>query len=304
MSEGQEVQCLLCDGRRFALLFEDEYRVLLCRGCGLVFIGGSARDLDDFYSHQYVYGSADTSHDRIVRWVLRHLPAGGERTLLEIGCGRGRLLVRLRERGFRVFGIEPGQRAAEHARRAYGLTVGCFMLDALAGPMRDQRYDAVLMIQTLEHLADPLGGLLIVRGLMARDGLLFVEVPHYFSPNGLYRWRAGRRYVPSANHLFVYSAHTLAALLRRAGFEIVQRTRTFNDLRIVARPAPGARAPSPSRARAYWEARAFHVLTPLLLRAADAARGMRDAVRGTRVGPRSGSGAGCGGPAGPSGSSR
>src|SRR5580658_6010956 len=186
---GQDVRCPLCDRSRFLTLFEDGYRILLCRGCSLVFLAGSTRDLDDYYSHQYDSGLEDhpTGHDRVVRWVLRHLSAAGGRRLLEVGCGHGHLLVRLRERGFRVSGIEPGQRAAEHARHAYGLAVACSTVERLDRPVRDERHDAVLMIQTLEHVADPLGTLSVVRSLMTSDARLFVEVPHYFSPLGLYR---------------------------------------------------------------------------------------------------------------------
>jgi SAM-dependent methyltransferase len=281
-------RCPLCDQSRFDVLFESGFRVLLCRGCALVFLCGSQRDLDDYYSHDYDFGLEDhpRSHDRVVRWVLQHMPASGDRRLLEIGCGHGHLLGRLRERGFRVSGVEPSHRAAEHARKAYGLTVACFTLEALAGPVREARYDAVLLIQTLEHLANPLGALSIVRSLMASDALLFVEVPHYFSPTGLYRARVSGRYLPSPNHLFVYSAETLTAFMKRAGFDIVHRARTLTDLRIVARPSVGVYPPTSlsPRAGAYWEARAFHEVMPFLLRAVEAAKGVRQVVRRMRRG--------------------
>jgi 2-polyprenyl-3-methyl-5-hydroxy-6-metoxy-1,4-benzoquinol methylase len=265
------------------VLFEEGHRLLLCRGCGLAFVDGSPRDFDDYYSRQYDPGLEDRPavHERALRWVSRHLPAGGGLSLLEIGCGFGHLLVRLRERGFRVAGIEPNERAAAYARDAQGLTVACSTVERLAGPVRDQSYDAVLMIQTLEHLPDPLAALSTVRSLMASDGRLFVEVPHYFSPIGLYRPSANGRYIPSGNHLFVYSAETLTAFMKRAGLDVVSRARTWADLRIIARPSLRAHSPAspPPRRRAYWQARAFHLLMPLQLRAVDAAKGVRRVVR-------------------------
>ena len=271
------------------MLFDGECRVLLCRGCALVFLGGSRRDLDDYYSRLYDPGLEDrpVTHERVVRWVLPHLPANGDRRLLEVGCGHGHLLVRLRERGFRVSGIEPSERAAEHARNVYGLTVACSTLERLVGPLAGERHDAVLMIQTLEHLADPLAALSVVRGLMVSDALLFVEVPHFFSPTGIYCAGLNGRYVPSGNHLFVYSAETLTAFMIRAGFDVVHRARTLTDLRIVARPSARARPAAslpPLAAAAYWQARAFHALTPLLLRALDVAKGARRMVHLVRRG--------------------
>jgi SAM-dependent methyltransferase len=282
------IRCPLCDRGRFAVLFESEFTVLLCRGCALVFLAAPQRDLDDYYSHQYDPGLEDhpSSHDRVVQWVLRHLPASGHRKLLEVGCGRGHVLVRLRGHGFSVFGVEPSQRAVEHARSAYGLTVACSTLEGFTSTLRDQRYDAVLLIQTLEHLANPLGALSIVRSFMASNALLFVEVPHFFSPTGLYRGREQGRYVPSLNHVFVYSAETLTAFMKRAGFDIVHRGRTLTELRIVARPSVGVHAPAalPVRPGAYWEARAFHMVTPLLLRTVEVARGVRRLLRQERRG--------------------
>lgn len=286
-----QVQCPLCGHPHFYVLFEGDFRVLLCRACALAFLSDSRRDLDEYYSHHYEYGLEDqgASHDRVVRWVLRHRPPNVCPKLLEIGCGHGHLLVRLRRCGFRVSGIEPGRRAAESARNAYGLKVACLTLERLAGAPKDERYDAVLLIQTLEHLVDPLGALSIVRELMTSSGLLFVEVPHYFSPTGLYRFRVDGRYVPSPNHLFVYSAETLGALLRRAGFDVVDCSRTLTDLRVVARRSADMHAPRspPGPAGAYWKARAFHQVTPLLLRAVDVAKRVRQGVRRLGVKGRS-----------------
>src|ERR1044071_6325573 len=82
---GERLRCPLCDGGRFTLLFEEGHRLLLCRGCGLAFVDGAARDLDADYSRQYDPGLEDRPavHERALRWVSRHLPAGGGLSLLE-----------------------------------------------------------------------------------------------------------------------------------------------------------------------------------------------------------------------------
>jgi hypothetical protein len=88
----------------------------------------------------------------------------------------------------------------------------------------------------------------------------------------------------------VYSGETLSEFMKRAGFDIVHRTRTLRDLRIVARPSArvcagvGASAAAPLRTGAYWEARAFHEMTPLLLYAVDVAKRVRRLVRHGRQG--------------------
>jgi SAM-dependent methyltransferase len=276
----QPARCLLCEGSQFTALFEGSHRLLLCRRCALVFLAGPPRDLYDYYRHHYEFGIADhpAGPERVVRWIVRHLPAERDPRVLEIGCGGGQLLVRLRERGFRVWGAEPGERGAARARDAHGLSVTRATLEDLAASPPGERYDGVLMIQTFEHLPDPLRALTLVRGLLADEGLLLLEVPHLFSPTGLYPWRMNGRALPSANHLFVYSAGTLQAFLQRAGFEVVHSGRTLTNLRMVARRTVAARAGRPS-AGAYWKARAFHGLMPLLLPTVDAARTARELLR-------------------------
>jgi SAM-dependent methyltransferase len=240
MTESLMGTCRLCGHTRFKVLFNREFKVLLCRNCGLVFQEERGRDHRKYYSEEYDYGLDDgdrSEHmrldDSIFKWVTKHLPGTENLVLLEIGCGAGFLLKRFRDYGIQAFGIEPSKRAVEFAKRVNGIEqIECCMLDDFEAVAR--LFDVVVLVQTFEHFADPLSSLLKIRGLLKEEGLLFIEVPNFFAPNGFYLFKVGGVSYPSPNHLFVYSRRTLRAFLRKAGLSVCRLSYTVQNIRMIA----------------------------------------------------------------------
>jgi hypothetical protein len=125
------------------------------------------------------------------------------------------------------------------------------------------------MIQTLEHLPDPLSSLQKVKALLKEEGLLFVEVPNYYALNGFYSFKTRGKYIPSPNHLFVYSPKTLRSFLRKAGFSIEATSYTWLNLRVVARKQANN---EPVEVESYTKVLLYFHLLPFLLKAADLLR--------------------------------
>jgi 2-polyprenyl-3-methyl-5-hydroxy-6-metoxy-1,4-benzoquinol methylase len=242
ITESPAKTCKLCGHTQFKVLFDREFQVLVCRNCGLIFLEDNHRDYRKYYSDEYDYRSDEGGYftekgkdnQAISKWIIKHLPKTGNTTLVEMGCGAGFLLKRLKDYGVEVSGIEPGKKAVEFARRINGIRdIECCMLEDIEET--DRLYDAVILIQTFEHFADPLNSLLTIRGLLKRGGLLFIEVPNYYSPNGFYPFRFEGINYPSRNHLFVYSRETLGAFLRKAGFSVYRTSYTLQNIRMIAR---------------------------------------------------------------------
>ena len=72
---------------------------------------------------------------------------------LDVGCGDGRLLAALRDRGWIVEGQETDAAAAENTRRTRDFTVHLGDLRHLALPAAS--FDAVIMNHVIEHAYDP-----------------------------------------------------------------------------------------------------------------------------------------------------
>jgi SAM-dependent methyltransferase len=150
-------------------------------------------------------------------------------SVLEIGCRHGKTLALMRERrGIEPFGIEPGESEAAEARDA---GVDCFTGSLEDFEPGDRRFDQVQCFHVLEHVQDPLAALLKMRELLAPEGKLVLEVPNVLQPYGLLEENFFQNV-----HLVSYSPNTLAALVRRAGFEVL-RVVEAGMLFLVAKPA-------------------------------------------------------------------
>lgn len=219
--------CPLCGSNKYSLFDKRTFMGHLvinriCDACGFVFLSPrmSEQELQDYYRSEYrrsYQGSeeptpkdlsvqaerADTLLMRVKHKITR--PA----YYLDIGCSSGMLLQRFRdEYGCQVFGIEPGAAYRSFAQKS-GLEVFVSLeeLDQSGQP----RFDLISMVHVLEHLPGPLEYLTRLREVyLQSSGWLLIEVPNLYAHDCF-----------EIAHLSSFSRHTLAEMLRLAGFKVV-----------------------------------------------------------------------------------
>jgi SAM-dependent methyltransferase len=101
--------------------------------------------------------------------------------VLDVGCGTGAVVTRhVAAAGYRVVGIDTDEPSIAVARQAFRSA----LLEFRCGVLRDEQpgYDAVLLIEVLEHLTDPAALIADVARVLSPDGLLIVTVPNGFGP--------------------------------------------------------------------------------------------------------------------------
>jgi SAM-dependent methyltransferase len=151
-------------------------------------------------------GGSDWSRDRfrllshIGRWgrARRWLPKDAIR-VLDIGCGFGYGTVAIASRWKPprwIAGVEYDVANVELAHRTYPW-LPMVRGDATTLPMPDESIDAVVILDVLEHLADPETVLAEVHRVLRRDGCLIVSVPHRglltaLDSNNAYSWLHAR----------------------------------------------------------------------------------------------------------------
>lgn len=110
------------------------------------------------------------------RDVKSNRPFGGL-SLLDIGCGGGLLSEPMTRLGFAVTGVDASERnigaASAHAQ-AQGLAIDYRASTAEALLEGDQRFDVVLNMEVIEHVADPKAFLLDTARLMKPGGMMIV----------------------------------------------------------------------------------------------------------------------------------
>jgi SAM-dependent methyltransferase len=151
------------------------------------------------------------------------------RRVLDVGCGTGRLLVALAERGARVWGIDPSPEMAEVAR-GRGAAVKVARAEQL--PFKGEWFErAVLWLSA--HLLDRPCAFTELRRVLAPDGRIVIAT---FDPSHFERFWLNRLF-PSLERIdrerFPAEAE-LAAELRGAGFEprvlrLSQQAQTSRD---------------------------------------------------------------------------
>jgi SAM-dependent methyltransferase len=148
--------------------------------------------------------------------VGRYQPSG---RLLDIGAASGILVEQALRAGYQAEGIEPSAWLCEQAVH-HGLPVrhGCLPHPSITGT-----YDAVMMVDVLEHVTDPLALLEQAVHHLAPDGVLVLVTPDVAS---LAARLVGKRWWHyRLAHVGYFDRWTLEEALRRSGLSVVARRR-------------------------------------------------------------------------------
>ncbi len=93
-----------------------------------------------------------------------------------MACGEGYGVEVLARRARRVTGVDANPEAHEHARLKYTRPGVRFVRDLVEG--YSEPCDAVVFLQTIEHVADPVAVLTHFRELLRPGGTVFVSTPN------------------------------------------------------------------------------------------------------------------------------
>lgn len=124
-----------------------------------------------------------------VRTILDLMDYSGKK-VLDLGCNTGIILMPLLRRGVDVVGVDIGPDDIRQAKRNLlrkGLDPARVQVAAGANlPFGEEAFDVVLLIDVLEHVADPVAVTKEIRRVLKPGGLVVATVPFHLHPHVRY----------------------------------------------------------------------------------------------------------------------
>ncbi len=138
-------------------------------------------------------------HGRLPRYPIPalRLPAGGGRTLLDVGCNWGRWTFAAARNGYRAVGVDPwieAARAGQRVARQLGLNVAFVVGDARQLPFLDGSFDSAFSYSVLQHFDknDARASLAEMARVTASGGTLLVQMPNLLGLRQAYNFARQR----------------------------------------------------------------------------------------------------------------
>jgi 2-polyprenyl-3-methyl-5-hydroxy-6-metoxy-1,4-benzoquinol methylase len=190
-----------------------------------------------YLRHRFGYTQGTGNQWTALLWPLALLHPGGRAELdsaamylpaakssaraLDVGCGSGVLLERMKSLGWEVEGVEIDRPAVEGAR-ARGVNVRLGTLHAQQYP--GNHFDAVHMAHVIEHVHNPAEMLSECFRILTPGGKLVVITPNVES-RGHRQFGAAWSNLDPPRHLVLFSRRTLQTMAEQAGF-VIERAST------------------------------------------------------------------------------
>lgn len=210
----------------------DIFRAVQCANCSLVYLNPRP-DWSEFARiYQANYHAFDFSEQefgfvyivrrrleakRLLNWC-RDLPENAR--IIDVGCGDGFHLELLQDFGNKTWtleGVDANARAASIAEKK-GLKVHCGLVENL--DLTQNTYDLLILIQTIEHIADPPQLLREVRSLLRAGERVVIVTDNTDSPDfNLSKKRFwGGYHFP--RHWNLFNKKTIRHLAEKTGLEV------------------------------------------------------------------------------------
>ena len=156
---------------------------------------------------------------KMVDRVINVIGLPEDRLWIDVGFGKGSLLMTAKEFGFSVFGLDLRERQVEEIRRMGISAYAGTLQDAISNVEFRSKPTVISMADVVEHVPFPLDVLRSAREFINKPGLLLISMPNAGAPLWE-QWNAKNQnpYWYVVEHYHNFTRERLYAALRETGF--------------------------------------------------------------------------------------
>ena len=149
----------------------------------------------------------------------------GKGSLLDYGCGTGDFLLKAKNAGLSVAGIEPHQKAREAATLKTSAKVFRSKESAETNP---NKYDIITLWHSLEHVLDLKQTIIFLKNKLNPEGKIIVAVPNYNSFDAKHykdKWAA----YDTPRHIWHFDQTSIDKVFNSCGLVLIEKKTSFWD---------------------------------------------------------------------------
>jgi 2-polyprenyl-3-methyl-5-hydroxy-6-metoxy-1,4-benzoquinol methylase len=196
-----------------------DVQLLQCGECGLVQVDPDSLSHDGYWE-DYLNSRAVTqlyaAYDELHAEKLSSKFSLAGKTVLEVGCGDGYFLERLRERKVHVCAIEPSHKAAEILKQKQIPVYNTYVDDQIVETVKE-RFDGLICRQVLDLVKSPNMVLRNAARLLRPGACALIDVPSWSK-----LLIDQRYYSVLPDRVSYFTAETLLRFLERNGFHVLE----------------------------------------------------------------------------------
>lgn len=219
----KRIDCYLCRSKSFKNLYLiNNYRIVKCNNCGFIYLNEVITNNDNSEFYKSFDYKIETNPQRLINdsrrcvsIINKFKPDKGR--LLDIGCGKGFLLVEAERFGWIGKGIDISQKMINYAKKINKLDVEkCDYQDFVS----KNKFEVIILMHIIEHVQQP--SLLIdkCKSMLKNKGILYIITPNIESLSAKSHKENFDHLIPP-QHVGFYNRDTLNYLLNKSNFKAI-----------------------------------------------------------------------------------
>ena len=206
-------------------LLTKSYQYTQCNYCKLITLSETTTDNNIDCYNQSDYHDLSGFLGKLIDFLMplyylmvRPLPSGIGRQILDIGAGSGKFLNYAKLRGWKPVGLEVSEIAIKTGKTKYGIDLR---------PVKDieqlssRSFNCITCFHVLEHVEDTNDLLKQIERLLKKDGICLIELPVLDSLD-FFLWKELSIWIGAPQHLQLFTRKNFTQYIAKFGLKVVK----------------------------------------------------------------------------------